>query len=222
MDTARPKHKHHNHAPSEDHPSNEVAHSAQTAGSVPWWKPLAEWLGVAAVIFYAVITFLMWRDAHRNFRIDEQAWIKVSADTLKRELIKEGVPLSADVTLTNTGKTFARNIHYQEDVVILPSAESVPFDYATGELFSVGILQPNQAEPYQDMRANEALTKGQADDLLNGHAYIAVYVRGQYDDIFGKTHWFGYCRWQAYYAPAAYATRGCTLYANAGDGPIFK
>src|SRR5260370_1141183 len=58
-----------------------------------WWR-IVEGVGVAAVVFYAVVTYFMWRDSHHNFVIDERAWLTFPTFT------------KSDVEDLQSGRTF--------------------------------------------------------------------------------------------------------------------
>ena len=82
--------------------------------------------------------------------------------------------------------------------------DSVAFDY-TGNISAnfAGLITPNSyAQSSVDETDSEGrprlLTQVEADDLLNGRRYMAVYGMGQYYDIFGNPHWFHFCQWKGY------------------------
>lgn len=180
---------------------------------------------VSAALVYAVITFCMWRDSHNNFAIDERAWVKVNSKAMEKETIKEGGSIKGTVTISNTGKTTAKQFVSEFVILIVATAQTAPFDYTVPHTIeTIPILQPNESEPAL-VSSNglnpPTLTKSQADDLLNGRAYELIYGHGSYFDIFGEKHWFRYCGWQVYYeAMGAYNAGGCSAYNDNGDGEL--
>jgi hypothetical protein len=186
-----------------------------------------EILAVAAAIFYALITYRMWQDTHRNFEIDERAWIKVASNIPAQQVIKEGTPIEGNVILENTGKSFAKQLYVDFCIVVVKNNQAPDFVYTIPHAQNrIQILQPNDATTFL-VRASETptsepevLTKSQVDDLLNGRAYLAIYGEGQYKDIFGELHWFRNCGWQTYYSQGNYTAFKCTTYNDTGDGPL--
>jgi len=189
--------------------------------TVKFWIEL---VAVAGGIFYAVVTYCMWRDSHKNFVIEERAWLSIDS---MFPAPKENIPIESEVHITNTGKTPAKKIVSEFVVSIFKNTDAVKFEYSnqyrTGQV--VGIMQPNGfvntdvVKPVDQFHP-VLLTKTDVDDLQNGRAYWAVYGRGQYDDIFGETHWFHFCNWISNYKGGTYNTIGCTQYSDTGDGKI--
>jgi hypothetical protein len=189
------------------------------------------WIEVAAVgggLFYAGITFFMWRDSHRNFMIDERCWLSI--DGILPNQVKEKDPFEGSILIKNTGKTYAKQILSEWDLVILQGAESVDFDYSRNhwhELIpsmspnGLGTIFPVIKPIGMDSKAPVLFTAGQAGDLIGGRAYLVMYGRGSYQDIFGESHWFHYCGWKPYYAgDATYRSANCEAYNVTGDGNL--
>jgi hypothetical protein len=86
--------------------------------TTPWWKNVAEVIGIAAVVWYACITHGMWTEMQTTntntltaFRIDERAW--VGLEPMKPVLkspadAKFPAMYTYDLNAINTGKTVAR------------------------------------------------------------------------------------------------------------------
>jgi len=190
-----------------------------------WLKDILEIGALVAGIAYAVVTYFMWRDSHRNFVIDERCWISIDGNFPNP--IKEGIPFQGSILVKNTGKTTAKQIVSEWIIAILRSADSVSFDYSqmrTTEL--IGVLPPNgftlfTASKPVDQYTAAFLTKEQAEDLLNGRTYLVLYGRGRYNDVFGNTHWFHFCGWKDYYpGNASYKAANCVAYTDTGDGDL--
>lgn len=202
---------------------NDAKRSCHCYYKSPYWGwKILEGAALIAAIAYAIITWNMWRDSHKNFAVDERAWLSV--ESAFPGVAKEQIPLTSDVLIRNTGKTFAKKIVSQYVILILRNTERVQFDYSrtgTGDL--IGIMPPNGVAVFGvtksvDQPSSALLTKEQADDLVSGRSYLVVYGKGAYTDIFGETHWFRHCNWKSYYPSGTYAAPGCTRYNDAGDG----
>jgi hypothetical protein len=201
----------------------------------PWWRILLRILeGVAAlaVIAYAVVTGLMWQDSHNNFIVAERGWLSVNTVAIDPANIKEGTPIQTLGSVMNSGKTACKKIWMEFQIEVFKNVDKVGFDYASPYItkLNLGLLSPNAGSPFpirnvHDRFQVEQLTKDQADDLRNGRAYIAVYGRGTYWDMFGKQHWFHECGWKSYYAyfggtGGEYEASECVNYNDIGDGNL--
>src|ERR1700677_880069 len=65
-----------------------------------------ELLAVSGGIFYAIITFCMWSDSHKNFIVDEQAFLAFSGVMPANPQV--GEPIFATISGRNIGKTSAK------------------------------------------------------------------------------------------------------------------
>lgn len=196
----------------------------------PWYKTLQGWkafvevVAIPFAIFYAVVTYFQWRDLRQNFRIEQHAWIVISHSWPDANQIKEGSSVKSTVLITNTGKTAAKRITYNFDIVIPSSTEAVDFSYSRIHTIGfAGMVVPNGGAPFQmsmmtPTNKEALLTKDEADDLLNGRRYLAIYGGGEFRDVFGETHWFHFCDWKSYYTGSTSVNAsGCTEYNDAGD-----
>lgn len=194
-----------------------------------WWAVL-EVAGVVAVIVYAIVTVFMWRDSHNNFIVQERAWINVESRFPDQPV--EGSSLEADIRLSNTGATPAKRVDCQFSVVLVQRNEQVPVDYSgypRRDFMAIMTPGTSLAENVLRMGSPEEsikLSKAEIDDLTSGRAYVAVFGRGVYYDVFGRLHWFQYCNWKAYYSGPEvmtyYPTGGCAEYNDFGDGALPK
>jgi hypothetical protein len=221
-----PKTDKHSPIPSQIIPSHKYPHGSYQCRyePTPRWMRYLEAAGVLAVIAYAVITYFMWRDSHKNFVVDQRAWL--STGVVIPNPIKEGLRVEATVLVKNTGKTTAKQIRSEWNIVILRDADSVKFDYVGSNATIVGVLPPNEIIPTSVYQFTEPymprlLTKEQTDDLNNGRTYFVVYGRGIYYDVFGEVHWFHVCNWRSFYSGAGvYMAENCTAYNDSGDGNL--
>jgi len=96
--------------PQERHPKLQLA------------KTIAEIIGISAAVVLAVITVLQWREAHRNFLIDERAWVGIRHPT-SITVISNG-PQESTITyvvnLQNYGKSVATRVWLTTNIVTDP------------------------------------------------------------------------------------------------------
>jgi len=209
-------------------PSNTDQSKKSWYKSLQRWRTVLEIVAIPFAVLYAIVTCFQWRDLRHNFQTEQRAWLVQKATFPDDNGIKHGVgnvPI-ATVNISNSGKTPAKSINWQIGLEIPRSAEEVQFDYSSsnGGGFS-NLLNPNTGPLFTRVKLNgdHILTQTDADDLLNGRRYIAVYGKGHYNDIFESTHWFTFCYWLWYYQGyAVYAADGCTRYNDTGDGVTEK
>jgi hypothetical protein len=77
----------------------------------PRWLRIFEAIGIVSAIAYAGITGFMWRDSHKNFVIDERAWLSIENTFPVQPQVKEGLKIESIVIVKNTGKTPAKKIN---------------------------------------------------------------------------------------------------------------
>jgi hypothetical protein len=204
--------------------TNECQHNP-----TPWWKTIMEVAALCFGIGYAIVTGLQWWDLRQDFRIEQRAWINLSQIWPDMSQIKEGTNIIILVRPSNTGKTPAKRAGYRFKIVMPDSDQEVRFDYS-GIITSGfnGLMPPNATADIQVqmMGADHRpllLTKEEADDLISGRRYVAIFGQGEFEDVFGNIHWWHYCRWTSYYSGSTtVAADSCTAYNNAGDGDLPK
>lgn len=186
-----------------------------------WWRIL-EGLALLSAIGYAIVTGFMWHDSHRNFMVDERAWIRI--DALFPASVKEGDKVEVSVRILNFGKSPAKRVISENIISMLRITDEVKFNYPSpyitdrNAIMYPGDFFTGTARQRVSEFQPALFTKAEVDELINGRAYLAVYARGTYLDIFGETHWFHYCAWQSYYSGGTVNTFTCTAYNDAGDG----
>lgn len=191
-----------------------------------WVEVVGVVVGIAVALIYGCQLHVMQKTLEentRNFWVDERAWLDIQ--THLPDAVKEGTAMQADSGVLNKGKTVARRVRWECTVSWQRNTTSLPFDYAGDHPNTrVGLLPPTSyttAPCFSGKEKPDILTKDQADDLLNGRAYLGVYGHGTYDDVLGKPHWFTFCNWRAYYPGfGSYYTESCTNYNDTGDGDL--
>lgn len=223
-----PKPKGGSPVPSKDNPPADKENKACYCFHKPphWGWRLLEGTALVAAIVYAVVTTFMWRDSHNNFVVDERAWMNVESTSPAQSDIRDGTPIKEFIAIGNTGKTAAKRVRVAFRVSIPHNNDSVAFDY-TGNISAnfAGLITPNSyAQSSVDETDSEGrprlLTQVEADDLLNGRRYMAVYGMGQYYDIFGNPHWFHFCQWKGYLTGESFNASQCVNYNDTGDGKL--
>jgi hypothetical protein len=176
-------------------------------------------IAAAIAASYAGITYLQWHDANRSFLQDERAWLKGRSigDVPQLDASK---PYSMPFTITNIGKTSARDVVIEADVEVVARESDPSFEFTEPHAHvSTGIMYPGDsadivAETF-DKSSHSAPTRslGQADyDLLSsGKAYLVFFGRVTYKDIFRRSHWTQFCGWKSFSA-GQYHSRKCTDY----------
>jgi hypothetical protein len=207
-----------------------VAHKKKTThykpDQTPLWKIIFEAGAIAVGITVAVIYYAQLGVMRRSSEIDQRAWLGVEA---KAKPIAHGQPVTADLKITNFGKTPARHINGTFFVEVLKTAIPPTFDTssvraATGA--TVVDLFPGQINtPWTE---RERLENGQAvpwllertenDDLIEGHSYIAIHGVLNYEDVFHVKHWTEFCVGASYTkTPINMPTYECTKDHNRED-----
>jgi hypothetical protein len=164
-------------------------------------------------------------------RTDERPWIKANDPNptqIKFPQSRESVD-QTDVTVQlivdNIGKTAARSLDSEWVMEYVTNGDSPEFVYdnrarsfvTTGivfphdpftisVVFMKGKLNSKETEP-------RYLVPSEFDGLSTGKAYMAVYGKADYSDIWGNKHWLHYCYW--FVAPSAttpVTAKACTQY----------
>jgi hypothetical protein len=175
----------------------------------PWyktmegWKPALELIAIPFAIGYAIVTWYQWRDLRRNFETDERAWIAVD---LLSSAPAVGQPLKIVLTMSNTGKTFARQVQLcdiQDDAAVgsmtFPQRTADPPDFrecSQSDWIGPSIIAPDSHSTHSSFRlgANDAgLDAASVEALNDGRFPVWDYGQIRYMDIFQKEHWITFC-----------------------------
>lgn len=222
------------------------SNGAQQKSKADMNPPEPRWLGLTRFErIMAVLTFfglviagltggIFWLQLG-EMRTDERAWISMSTPTnyppqfpKNRESV-DITGVSTTVTVTNGGKTAAREVYSQVvmEYVINGSDPEFIYDGRARSTNLAGIMFPNQTAqfpapfskgvPNSPTVVGRLLTPGEYDDLGNGNAYLAVYAEVTYLDIFNTKHWLHYCAFFTNPATTPNVTvtaRKCVSYNN--------
>jgi len=187
-------------------------------GSIQYWKIL-EGIGIIAVVWYAVITHLQWKDLRHNYMVDERALMKV-------ERKEEGSPtrasdvisLSTGGTVTNVGKSVAPGEVTIECITELTGSGNPPsFSYrGLHTHIRGGVIFPNEST---DIKC-ELLGTGDLpvmlgaqdrENLSEGKTYISTYGYISYHDQFGS-HVTHFCWWSSFSPSHRFNALDCTRF----------
>ncbi len=99
---------------------------------------------IAAVAAFAAfgIAFTQWSDANANFRIDQRAWMAISFPP--PQTFPEGQSMTIGFTITNTGKTPARDVVGEFISVVMRADEAPTFPPEHGTRLMFPSMFPNE------------------------------------------------------------------------------
>jgi hypothetical protein len=168
---------------------------------VIWNFKFLEGVGILAVIVYAVLTYLQWKDLSHNFRIDERAWLEVRRKGDTGGMFALGTLTPGDtiqpqkLVLTNIGKSPAMNIEIRSSSEIAYNEVGPTFGYEVTAFSAAGMSFPNRPWEFPGgayLNLDESLQR----KFFGGRAFLATYGTVTFNDIFGITHWAKFCVWE--------------------------
>jgi hypothetical protein len=172
----------------------------------------------------------------RQMRQDQRPWVALSFNwpTVKGAngepvgslvRVTENQPLAVPIRVINTGRTAARNVIARIYVEVVNTSESPKLDSAVETSawgFTAGIFSPNapseslayrQLPDKTGLEAMSNLTPAENQELSSGRAYLAMYGKITYRDIFNIPHWTKFCVWTPLNpAPRYYTSKKCSDY----------
>src|SRR6266404_3165766 len=148
----------------------------------------------------------------RQMRQDQRPWLSMAfnwpavkaANNQELSVIQftENQPVTVPLKYSNNGKTAARNIIGGMFVEVVKSGDAPKLDSKNVPPFgfTAGVLFPGPTGETFVIRQgangkNDPLTPLEKEDLTSNRAYIAVYGKILYDDIFSVRHWTKFCFW---------------------------
>jgi hypothetical protein len=184
-------------------------------------------IGIATIV-YTVATIIYTRTSARQFEAtqralqqDRRAYVVLNVDS-PSDPIKPNEPVVIGYTLTDKGKTPAKNVIAEVVIKLMPNdGVTVPqFDYSEPHLkSSFPLMQSDDPEkgkiPWvHDLTMTPELpSQSVIDDLAAGKTYTIVYAKVTYLDIYGVEHWQHLCRWRSYTtANIGFSSRPCVDY----------
>jgi len=197
------------------------------------WQRFTEWVKrdktftdwcLALFTFFlaaaAIYQFIIMGGQLDVMRIDQRAWIVVRQKDSVTIALNEAP--STTLKIENTGKTPAVPVVGDPYVEIVPNGNSPHFDASVmHRQHTYGMLAPNGSTEVLVSRLNNAvapksedlpLTNAEYADLDNGNAWIAVYGKVGYRDVFGTKHWTAFCFWSHVKRVGDYSAASCARY----------
>jgi hypothetical protein len=181
-------------------------------------------LTLAAIVVYAVLVYFQWQEmnfannvstsqfrvarqqfqgANKNFRLDERASI---SPIFPPKQTGEGPTVGGtwvSVSIENTGKTDARNVHGLFIVTTVEKGGDLGFDYKEAYPVDLGFFPPGLTNHYgipltrllPDGKRGGMVLSGVTDQIRSGDLYIFGYGKLKYQDIFGEEiHYVKFCQ----------------------------
>jgi hypothetical protein len=178
--------------------ASHANHTDTKTKSFPWWR-ITEGVGILAAVVVAGVNVFQWRDAQKNFKADERAWIGFRIANIVR--VEPRQVMEFEVVVTNTGRTPGHIDKGTTTMAMRTKSEDIyqfgssPLDYdtslLTGEISQI-MLFP-QGETRMPAISPHPLTDSEAAALDTGNARLRLSGTIHYTDIFGGHHTTDYC-----------------------------
>jgi hypothetical protein len=174
-----------------------------------------------AGIGYAIVTYYLWSDANRNFRVEQRPWLKIelAPDTESNNKVTTtmtvGHNLVIPIRLKNIGKTIAEDVRSAFAIQIASPADKLflppdmtdpphvdkPTHWAGITTADSGAIFPEQFHDlpiskvggYPDKWGPIPLTQPELDSITRGEALLYIAGTTTYTDAFGHKHWTRFC-----------------------------
>jgi hypothetical protein len=181
----------------------------------------SDWCLVAFTCALAVLGYFQFETMTSQLNVmrnDERAWIQIKPASKDQPQFIEGEKFDYSLTLSNIGKTPARNIRMKAFMNIVPSSQQANLkcveEGCPGDEVFYGSFFPNDSTTYLMERARGMSTE-QTNAWNNGAAYFAVFGMLTYSDVFNVPHWSKFCIW--YSKAGNYSAENCTAYNSVDD-----
>jgi hypothetical protein len=185
-------------------------------------------LGLFTLVLVVVAGFQAWLVVQQLdvMRKDQRAWI---IPTVKEKKIDDPTFDTRVITITNPGKTPAKDIKSDLFLEVIPNDGTIPrFGGGFSHLiYTAGVVWPNAAAP--DALEVWRLERGTKDTqrlpisdaektaLKEGKAWIAVHGTIEYSDVFGQRHYVRFCDWESFMVTTYLSAKSCSDYNGEGD-----
>jgi len=174
-----------------------------------WGMTKFEWIMAALTLiglFVAIVSGRIYVEQLQETRIDQRPWITLMGnEAVFRNDGSGGATFVMPITIGNTGKTPARNLHSEIVVEKIYNGNGPKFIYENiPRVFdTTGIIGPNEhvsteaqlldPGPTPKRSVPRHLSPAEFQDLKDGGTYLAIYAYTTYDDVFGIHHWNQFC-----------------------------
>jgi hypothetical protein len=131
------------------------------------------------------------RKAEASAHLDQRAWL--GATNVDGQLVKDQ-KYKVDVTLKNTGKTFARKVTLRAGILRVPNWQIPNFDEILDsvEAKSRGLIPPDGMMHFIKETSAVIDEKGLS-DIETGAYNLFIFGKTTYEDIFFCEHWTTFC-----------------------------
>jgi hypothetical protein len=130
--------------------------------SLEWWKDRLEVVAIVFGVFYAIVTFLMWHDSHKNFALDQRAWLGIYNEKTQISQSKNNdLPGIKHISfwVRNSGRTPALNI--DGFVIVTTAAYDQPVPNYETLMAAHGWTEKTQGITYHHPKPGEPYVLGQ-------------------------------------------------------------
>jgi hypothetical protein len=174
-------------------------------------ESIAVIVGIAVLFVYGGQLSVM----QQTLRAEQRAWLSAKGPE-SSPTITDGQPIKTLVHVVNTGRTPAKNVSIETVVDIIRNNEDPISSRALSHHHATtGVIWPNDPIdiPAELLEGNgftkKLVTPEMHAALTAGQAYIVIYGKVEYTDIFNVSHRTRFCGWYAY-ASGYYGADKCT------------
>jgi hypothetical protein len=184
--------------------------------------------GVVAALATLVFLGAQVYVSRLQMRMEQRAWLTI---TIGEPTLKENEPISAPITLLDSGKTVAKKVEGFLFIVPVAATEAHPSFTAIPaqdrgfwirESIRTGVIAPNSpltmpvfavtptGEPQARTISPLILTPKLREEIDGQRTVLLIYGQVTYRDIFGDEHWYHFCAGHG--AVSAPAVAACAAY----------
>lgn len=133
--------------------------------------------------------------------------------------------LSFEVTLTNTGKTAAKHIHFVAIMDFIQRSDNPEFSYNPphyADGWTIGVLYPGQTQKFSffamsSKKDKRIFTSAELNAISFLNPITLMYGKMTYSDVFKNEHWSTFCGVGSSNAPGTHASHKCVDYNDTDD-----
>jgi len=153
----------------------------------PWWKTVAEFIGIGAVLLYTCSTY-------EAMKVENRPWVAISSWTGH---IAAEMPFWAEITFQNVGKSPALDI-FPREYKLQPS--DIKFRPRRIDILEVNAWHPNTMNTLTGAWVpkfyfEEFISQEDWDEMMTSKKRFYIFEKATYTDVWGKrleTHFCNY------------------------------
>jgi hypothetical protein len=173
----------------------------------PWWKTLAELVGIAAIVWYTVETHNGISNTQKNFVKDQRPYIWNSQNQLPH--LKIGDKVTWNYHYTNFGKSPAIGVAFRCQIFLAahktPQSKDLFAPIHNPQYMSEGfIVPPGDSSGWSTCESDEIATESDTEMVKTYDAAVGLKIFYEYSDTAGNV----------------YTSRVCMFLRRTGTGPI--